>query len=193
MNYLTNYYKNLSEELSNKVKLLENYLYEMNTEIASAEQKVQVEPKTNIEPTIVKSTTTVTNKNPSEKDIDSQEFRRGAPPHPGKEPERRDGETEEEFQERLRLYRLQHYRWERWLDVRNDNVYNIPGGQYRDIRVYPNPPKMPYRRVDNGDGGYSYEALPPFRVGDTYITENGDVWVVGEDGNWQEWKPSRYG
>lgn len=186
MNYLTNYYKNLSEQLSYRVKLLENYLYEMNTQIASGE------PAPEAEVTDV-AAGTVTFDNPTSRDVDSQEFRRGSPPHPGKEPERRDGETEEQFQERLRLYRLQLYRWERWLDVRNDNVYNIPGGEYRDIRVYPNPPKMPYRRVDNGDGGYSYEALPPFRVGDTYITENGDVWVVGEDGNWQEWKPSRYG
>jgi hypothetical protein len=73
-----------------------------------------------------------------------------------------------------------------WFKIRSYNVDSVPGGEYLDIRVWPNPPKMPYRRIDNGNGGYNYDALPPFRVGDTYITQNGDVWRVNQQGYWEQ-------
>lgn len=199
MNYLTNYYKNLSEQLFHKVKLLKNCLYEMDTQIASGvgvsddlkperpqfnpfnpewwnRQDKPHDPELPGLPRRPGRTTPPDTLNPL----------RGGPPDPGPEPQRRDGETEEQYQERLRAWQAAVRRRDMWFKIRDYYVYNVPGGEHLDIRVYPNPPKMPYQRVDNGNGGYNYDALPPFRPGDVYITQNGDVWRVNEQGYWEQ-------
>lgn len=201
MDYLANYYKNLSEQLSHKIKLLENFLYEMDTQISagnvSAETSASSASKTDVYNNPFSPRFFDSDKpndpdlpglprRPPTRDPNDRNFNRGSPPDPGPQPQPRDGETEEQYQERLRAWQDAVRRRELWFKIRGYNVYNVPGGENLDIRVWPNPPRMPYRRVDNGNGGYNYEALPPFRPGDTYITQNGDVWRVNEQGYWEQ-------
>lgn len=166
MDYLTNYYKNLSEQLNHKVKFLEKCIYEMQAQVSAAEP-AQISDVQNV-------TTAVAP--PSGSPSHSQNSP-GAPTNPGEAPVRREGETDEQY----------GYRYEQWLRAKKrfETYQRWRSIEEKGGRVFSYPERMPMRKVTDGEGGTYLQANPPTRVGDVYIGQNGEVWRVNENQQWE--------
>lgn len=166
MNYLTNYYKNLSEQLSHRVKLLENYLYEMNAQVSAGEpvelSSAEVESAAVAPPS---STPSPSQGSP------------GAPQDPGNEPKRKDGESDQQYQQRYEEWLRAKKRWETYQKWKKE----IEGSGYR---VFSYPARMPVEKR-TVEGEIVRYATPPARPGDIYIGQNGEVWKVNQNGHWE--------
>jgi hypothetical protein len=163
MNYLTNYYKNLSEDLSRRVTLLENYLTEMQAQIASGNPEIAVS-ETDIEAAVAPPTS----KTPSH--VPPRPTGPSTPTNPGPAPKRRDGESDKQYQDRYKQWLKETKRWEIYQKFREEIER---GGN----NVFTWPTRIPNERV-----GDEMRAIPPAKTGDIYITENGQVYrVVGNN------------
>lgn len=174
MNYLTNYYKNLSEQLSNKVKLLENYLYEMEAQISAGEPAQLTDGGM--------ETYMAAPPNQSPQYPNPHQHTPLPPngiPDPGPAPTRGPDEDPDSFSRR----------WKRWAEQKKiyDGYRTIPEkvreGQTPN-QIFSWPERMPSEKV-----GKESRAVPPAQPGDFYVGPGGQVWYVDENNVWRPYRP----
>jgi hypothetical protein len=164
MNYLTNYYKNLSENLLRRVTLLENYLSEMQAQMAAGTPEMGV-PEMDAEAAVA----------PPSGSPSQTQSSPGAPTDPGDAPKRRDGETDQQYTKRYEEWLKAKKRWEVYQRFRK---IEENGGT-----VFSFPQRMPSEKR-NVEGETVTYAVPPARPGDIYIGQNGQVYRVNENNQW---------
>jgi hypothetical protein len=171
MDYLTKYYKNLSEDLSRRVTLLENYLTEMQAQMAAGTPEMGV-PGAQTQAIEAQAAVAPPSGSPSQ----NQGSPSGAPTDPGQAPRRRDGETDEDYAKRYEEWLKAKKRWEVYQKFRED----IEKGGHK---VFSYPQRIPGKKV-TVDGESVHYAVPPAKAGDIYIGQNGQVYRVNDQGIW---------
>jgi hypothetical protein len=171
MNYLTNYYKNLSEDLSRRVTLLENYLAEMQAQIATNTPELGI-PETQIQAIETQAAVAPPSGSPSQ----NQGSPSGAPTDPGQAPRRRDGESDQDYTKRYEEWLKAKKRWDVYQKLREQ----IEKGGHK---VFSYPQRMPSEKR-NVEGETVTYAIPPAKPGDIYIGQNGQVYRVNENNQW---------